>query len=174
MIIRKATREDINAIADVYSGVHAACENGELVTGWIRNVYPTKAFAETALERDDLYVLEAEESIVGTAIINQIQPEAYRGAKWKYDVSDEDILVLKTLAINPSVNGRGYGKAFMRFYEAYAARLGCKYLRLDTNQRNDKARAFYNKLGYEEIDIVPCEFNGIPDVHLVLLEKYIG
>ena len=62
----------------------------------------------------------------------------------------------------------------MKYYEQLATDMGIKYLRLDTNQRNDKARAFYKKLGYKEIDIVPCDFNGIPDVHLVLLEKYIG
>ena len=32
----------------------------------------------------------------------------------------------------------------------------------------------YNKLGYKEVDIVPTVFNGIPDVNLVLLEKYLG
>jgi len=29
----------------------------------------------------------------------------------------------------------------------------------------------YKKLGYAEIGIVPTDFNGIPDVQLVLLEK---
>ena len=174
MNIRKATREDLLGIEQVYLGVHTACEYGELVTGWIRDIYPTKAFAATAIERDDLYILEDEGNILGTAIINQIQPEAYRGAKWQYDVADSNILVLKTLAIHPMVNRKGYGKAFMKYYEQLAADMGIKYLRLDTNQRNDKARAFYKKLGYKEIDIVPCDFNGIPDVHLVLLEKYIG
>ena len=174
MIIRKATKEDLLGIELVYLGVHTACENGELVTGWVRDIYPTKAFAATALERRDLYILEDEGNILGTAIINQIQPEAYRGAKWRYDVADNNILVLKTLAIHPTVNRKGYGKSFMKYYEQLAADMGIKYLRLDTNQRNDKARAFYKKLGYKEIDIVPCDFNGIPDVHLVLLEKYIG
>ena len=30
------------------------------------------------------------------------------------------------------------------------------------------------KLGYEEIDMVPCDFNGIKGFHMVLLEKHIG
>ena len=32
-------------------------------------------------------------------------------------------------------------------------------------------RRLYQKLGYAEPDIVPCIFNGIPNVQLVLLEK---
>lgn len=32
----------------------------------------------------------------------------------------------------------------------------------------------YKKLGYKEIDIIPTDFNGIPGIDLVLLEKYLG
>ena len=59
----------------------------------------------------------------------------------------------------------------MGFYEDYARENGCKVLRMDTNARNLRARAMYAKLGYREAGTVPCAFNGIPDVQLVLLEK---
>lgn len=68
---------------------------------------------------------------------------------------------------------KGYGKAFISFYEAYARERGCGELRIDTNAINQRARAMYQKLGYEERGIVPCVFNGIPDVQLVCLEKYL-
>ena len=32
----------------------------------------------------------------------------------------------------------------------------------------------YKKLGYTEIAVMPCVFNGIPDVQLVCLEKHLG
>lgn len=48
---------------------------------------------------------------------------------------------------------------------------GCTVLRMDTNAKNAAARRLYQKLGYAEPDIVPCKFNGIPNVQLVLLEK---
>ena len=44
-------------------------------------------------------------------------------------------------------------------------------LRMDTNAKNENARRFYKKLGYSEVGIVPCVFNGIDGVNLVLLEK---
>ena len=44
---------------------------------------------------------------------------------------------------------------------------------MDTNARNVAARGLYKKLGYKGIGIVPTEFNGIPDVQLVLLEKHL-
>ena len=43
--------------------------------------------------------------------------------------------------------------------------------RSDTNERNIAARHLYASLGYREADIVPCDFNRIPKIHLVLLEK---
>ncbi len=42
---------------------------------------------------------------------------------------------------------------------------------MDTNQKNTAARALYKKLGYREVDIRLCGFNGISGVNLVLLEK---
>ena len=55
--------------------------------------------------------------------------------------------------------------------EEYALENGCPYLRMETNERNVRARGFYAKVGYKEIGIVPCIFNGIEGVGLVLLEK---
>ena len=83
-------------------------------------------------------------------------------------------MVLHTLVISPKAARRGCGRAFVEFYERYALENGCKFLRMDTNARNLGARAMYQKLGYAEVDTVPCEFNGIPNVQLVLLEKYLG
>jgi len=174
MIFRKATAQDIPAIAAIFSDVHTAEESGTLTTGWLRNIYPTQATAETALARDDLFVLEDDDVIVGSAIINQIQVDVYQGAPWRYDVPDSDVMVLHTLAISPRVSRNGYGRAFVGYYEAYARENGCLALRIDTNERNTIARSLYKKLGYWEIDTVPCVFNGLPDIQLVLLEKYLG
>ena len=52
--------------------------------------------------------------------------------------------------------------------------LNCTSLRMDTNILNLKARKFYQNLGFEEVGVIDCIFNGIPNVQLVCLEKYIG
>ena len=79
--------------------------------------------------------------------------------------------MLHTLVIDPCAKGKGCGRAFVRFYEDYARRTGSPFLRMDTNAKNTGARRFYEKLGYTEVGIVPCVFNGIAGVDLVLLEK---
>ena len=95
----------------------------------------------------------------------------YDGAAWSCDVPDDQVMVLHTLVISPHALRRGYGQKFVAFYEQYAAKHGCPYLRMDTNERNRAARALYRKLGYREVDVKPCVFNGIEGVRLVLLEK---
>lgn len=176
-MIRKATLTDIDAIASIYNHIHTAEESGEATIGWIRGVYPERETALAAMTRGDLFVqtdeIGGESVVVGTAILNQTQVDVYEGAPWRYDVPADQVMVMHTLVIDPFVKGHGYGCRFAEYYEQYALSKGCHYLRIDTNARNTAARAFYKKLGYEEIDIVPCEFNGIPDVKLVLLEKRI-
>ena len=174
MIIRKASEHDIDSIAMIYEAIHDEEEKGLAVIGWIRNVYPTRKTAEDGMKRGDLFVLEDEGAVVAAAVINQIQVPEYRYAAWKHPAYDSEVLVLHTLVVDPQRKGRGYGKAFVAFYEDYAKEHHCLALRMDTNARNAGARNLYHKLGYEEIGIVSCVFNGIPGVELVCLEKYIG
>ena len=111
---------------------------------------------------------------MGAAIINQTQVDAYYGGPWQFAAADSEVMVLHTLVIDPDAAGRGLGKQFVAFYEDYAIQNGCKVLRMDTNSRNLRARAMYGRLGYREAGIVPCVFNGIAGVALVLLEKMLN
>ena len=168
MNIRKASASDLDSIEQIYNDIHTAEENGKQTIGWMRGIYPTRKTAEDAISRGDMFVLEDGE-ILGSAIINQIQVDCYAGAPWEYET--DNACVLHTLVISPAAAGRGFGRAFVAFYERWAAEHGLPELRMDTNARNTAARAMYRKLGYKEAGIVPTVFNGIPGVYLVLLEK---
>ena len=172
-LFRKATRDDLDAIAAIYERTHDEEEAGRTTIGWVRNIYPTRVTAETALSRDDLFLAESNGCIVGAAIINHLQGAEYASAPWAIEAPDDAIMVLHTLVIDPADKSHGLGSAFVAFYEQYAKTNGCLALRMDTNVRNIPARTLYNKLGYQEITTVPCQFNGIDGVELVLLEKKI-
>ncbi len=173
-MIRKAGAADLDAVERIYDEIHGAEESGEMTVGWIRGVYPTRATAQAALERGDLFVLEDGGEILGAGVVNRIQVDVYAGAPWEYGADDDEVCVLHTLVISPRAGRRGYGRQFVRFYEDYAREHGCPELRIDTNARNAAARAMYAGLGYREIAVVPTVFNGIPGVDLVLLEKRLG
>lgn len=171
LVFRKALKEDVEAVACIYERVHDAEAAGITTTCWDKNIYPLKGTAEAACNRGDLYVCEDDGAIVATAIINQLQVDVYEGANWQYPATDDEVLVLHTLAVDPTHHKKGIGAAFVRYYEELAREMNCPVLRMDTNAKNIIARKFYPKLGYREADIVPTVFNGIPNVDLVLLEK---
>lgn len=173
MEIQRAETADLDDIEKIYDRIHDAEEQGQCTVGWIRAVYPTRKTAEDALNRKDLFAMKENGQLVATAIINQIQVAEYQKVTWKQRVKEDAVMVLHCLAVDPAQMRNGYGKAFIAFYETYARQCGCTALRMDTNAKNTRARKLYQTLSYEEVGIVPCVFNGIPNVQLVCLEKDI-
>lgn len=170
-MIRRAEQNDIDTVAGIYQNIHEQEKQKLLTTGWIAGVYPVRETAQAALERGDLFVYEEEGSVLGAAIINHIQVDVYAEGNWGRKADDREVMVLHTLVVEPSAGRRGIGRKFVAFYEDFARKNGCTELRMDTNEKNIVARVFYKKLGFAEVGAVPCVFNGIPDVNLVLLEK---
>lgn len=172
-MFRKAEPKDLEAIAAIYDRIHDNEEAGRVTIGWDRAIYPTRATAQFSIDAGDMYVEEVDGRIVAAAKINQEQVPEYVGAQWQWEAKEEEVLVLHTLVVDPDLGRGGHGKAFVAFYEDMARQMGCPYLRMDTNVRNTVARSLYKGLGYAEVGIVPCLFNGIPGVNLVCLEKKV-
>lgn len=170
-MFRKATMADLDQIEAIYERIHDSEEAGQATIGWVRGVYPTRATAQGAIQAGDLFVDEEEGKILSAARLNQEQVPEYADAAWEQAAPPERVMVLHALVVDPLVKGRGLGTQFVAFYEDYARQQGCPYLRMDTNARNQAARTLYGKLGYKEVGIVSCVFNGIPGVKLVCLEK---
>lgn len=170
-MIRKAVAADIPAVAEIYRRILEKDAAGTPTTGWLPGVYPTEETARRALAADDLFAAEEDGAVVAAARINQEQVDVYAECPWLYEAPPEEVMVIHTLVVDPQRAGQGLGKRFVAFYEEYALKNGCRYLRMDTNAINTPARALYKKLGYREAGIVPCIFNGIPGVQLVCLEK---
>lgn len=171
MDIRKAMLTDLDGIEAIYEDAHTQEEQGFSTTGWERGVYPVRETAETAIRKGTMFVAIEDGEIVAAAKIDQNQVPEYANASWQVDALDEKVMVLHTLVVSSKAKGKGIGRAMVRFYEYYALKHECPHLRMDTNEINKTARAMYAKLGYKEIGIVDCVFNGIAGVHLVCLEK---
>ena len=177
MHVRKAGPQDIPAIIKSYELVHDEEEAGRTTIGWVRSIYPVPETARRALDEGTLYAMddfvEGETRLVASGIINQTQVPEYALAHWTEDTPDDQVLVLHTLVVDPRYKGKGYGSSFVGFYEEEAGKRGCTACRIDTNERNASARRLYARLGYREVSIVPCNFNGIPHIQLVCLEKIL-
>lgn len=171
-MIRKGEKKDIGEVAQIYKNI-LSLEDKSTSTGWLPNIYPTKETAENAFKRGDLFVFEEEGQIVASAVINTLQDQIYQEGDWSFEGEEDEIMVLHTLVVDPSVRGKGIAKKFVKYYEDYGKAMGARCLRMDTNKINVLARKMYKNLGYREAGIVSCNFNGIPNVQLVLLEKRI-
>ena len=133
VIIRKATAEDIPAIAAIYDEIHDREEAGEVTTCWLRGVYPVKKTAEDAVARGDMYVQvvsggdpDTAGQVVGTAILNQLQVDVYADGEWQYPAEDSEVMVIHTLIISRKTDLKGLGSDFLAYYEAF--RTGkCQY-----------------------------------------------
>jgi len=170
-VIRQATMADLDSIAGIYSKIHDEIEAGRASIGWIREIYPTRKTAEDSIRKGEMYVLEKNGTIIAAARINQVQGPEYDNAVWSFSAAPKEVMVMHTLVVSPKHKGRGYGTEFVAFYEDFARKNGCTALRIDTNAINTAARTLYKKLGYTEACIVPTDFNGIPGVNLVCLDK---
>ena len=172
--IRKAVLEDIPQVAAIYDHILTEEEGGRTTVGWIRGFYPTEQTALEALEAGTLFVLERGGVVAAAAKIDQNQAPAYAGALWQNpNIPQAQVMALHTLVVDPAFAGMGCGTQFVRFYESYALEQGCTCLRMDTNAANTAARQLYARLGYREVGIIPCLFNGIPNMELVCLEKVL-
>lgn len=72
-----------------------------------------------------MFVLEEKGKVIGSAIINQQQVDAYKKGKWQYQVQAHQIYALHTLVISPDVSSKGYGRKFVKFYEDFARNWNC-------------------------------------------------
>ena len=126
-----------------------------------------------ALTAGTLYVLEDEGRVTAAAKIDQHQMPSTPSVPGSTRPRRSGCWCCHTLVVDPAVKGKGYGTAFVRFYEQLGRETGRNCLRIDTNARNTPARTLYARLGYIEAGIIGGSFNGIPGVQLVCLEKTV-
>jgi ribosomal protein S18 acetylase RimI-like enzyme len=65
-------------------------------------------------------------------------------------LQEDDHVLLDNVAVDPSSQGRGVGRALMAFAEEEARRRGFREIRLYTHQLMHENVALYPHLGYEE------------------------
>lgn len=155
LTLRPAQAGDLAEIARVYAEVcdaQPAAPDKAGSPGWKREVYPTAVTAREAWKRGELHVAVQAGRIVGTVILNEEQPPAYRKAVWHFPA--DRAYVVHTLAVRPGARGRGVGEAIMRYAEQQAAVRELPVLRLDTYALNFPARRLYERMGFLPGEIV--------------------
>lgn len=174
MLFRLASAADLDTVERHYTELltHEA-ETGHSTTNWSLGVYPTRQTAAAALAAGTLWVLERQDGIAASVILNGHQDDFYSQIAWHYPAPPEKVLVVHTLCIPPSLAGQGLGKTCVSFIKQHAAQIGCAAVRLDTWAGNIPAATLYQRCGFSLCGSAKVLFQGKIPEELVFLEYKI-
>lgn len=110
--------------------------DAELVRRWARGELPDSFFRIATSESGE---------VVGIAFAT-FRPEALSGRPSAH---------LEVLAVGESAVGRGVGKQLLAAVETEVRARGCAHLTLNVFMRNENARGFYRRLGFDE-ELLRC------------------
>jgi len=147
-MIRKGLYSDIDEILDITK----ACAKHMLGNGifqWNEH-YPNKEAFENDVERDELYVLEIEKTIIGCITISTLMDGEYIPVKWL--TPNKNNIYIHRLSIHPQHQGKGYAKQLMDFAEQHAIDNNYTSIRLDTFSQNKRNQKFYELRGYIKLE----------------------
>ena len=72
-----------------------------------------------AIEDGTLFVLEFDQKIVGSIVLNHHEEEAYKQVTWGIKAAEHEVLVVHTLVVHPNYMSRGLGQRLMEFAKEY-------------------------------------------------------
>ena len=169
-MIRRATAADIDAITASYDELFEHERIHGSNTQWIQGLYPTRETAARGVERGEMYVYYKDGQLAASMILNSHQAAEYYEIPWQYEALDDEVLVIHTLCVPPSMAGKGLGTLMVGFATGYAIAAGKRLIRLDTNAKNLPAQQLYRKLGYRLAGSHHALHEGALDTELVYME----
>ncbi len=147
IMIRLANISEINDILTITRACAAfMIEKG--IFQWNEH-YPSKQAFVNDIEREELFVLEIEENIVGTIVISTFMDEEYIPIEWL--TKNKNNIYIHRLSVHPQHQGKGYAQELMYFAENYAKEKGFISVRLDTFSQNKHNQKFYEIRGYKKL-----------------------
>ncbi len=114
--------------------------------------YPSEQAFKKDISRDELYVLEAYDRIIGTITITILMDKEYLPVRWLTENTRN--IYIHRLAVHPEYQSKGYAQQLMNFAEEYSMRENFISVRLDTFSKNLRNQRFYEKRGYTKLDDV--------------------
>ncbi len=140
-VIERATEKDREELLSLY-----ITQKGRKYCAWDED-YPSDETIDQDLEKDGLFVMRSEGSIV--AAISIEEDEAVAGLDcWDDDLSPMGELA--RLAVLPKLQGRGIGRIMMQYAMDELKKRGCKGIHILVNKENIKAIRCYAVFGFKK------------------------
>ena len=133
--IRRADQSDLAVVQGISADAYVAAYVP--VLGYIP--LPAEEDYRPRIERGEVWLLACGDSYVGVAVLEERR----------------DHLLVYSIAVRPTEQGRGHGRALLDFADQRAIAVGLAVIRLYTNVRMEKNIALYRRHGYAETGTRP-------------------
>ena len=146
-MIRKAVSQDIPRIKKITE----ACARHMIAQGifqWNEN-YPDLAVLTKDVKEGTVYVVEAQEKIIGCVMFSMVMDNFYKDIAWLTPNAKQ--LYVHRLAVHPDEQGKGIARSLMDFGEQLARENECLSVRLDTFSKNPRNNRFYQARKYQYV-----------------------
>ncbi|TBW27023.1 GNAT family N-acetyltransferase [Gramella sp. KN1008] len=146
-MIKKAVIHQLEEVKSLTEAcARAMCEKG--IYQWNEH-YPSLDKLKTDIDKEELYIFEENERILGIIVITEEMDEEYIPIQWLSKTNNN--IYIHRLATHPEVWGKGYARKLMDFAEDLARRNDFESVRLDTFSQNKRNHRFYEASGYQRL-----------------------
>lgn len=161
MEIRHARLAELKQLIDFYGRVIDQLKNDKIDLGWSKFIYPSAAFLQEAINKDECYIAWQDTQIVGAFILNQEANVGYQQVPWHVEVPTEQVFILHTFATNPAERRRGIAREILAQLFAICKEKEAKAIRLDVVAGNIPAIKLYRAAEFQLIAIIEMTYGEI-------------
>lgn len=146
-MIREARLSDIDTILKITKScaIHMTAQN---IHQWNEH-YPNKQAFISDVKRNELYVLEEKNNVIGCIVMSAQMDEEYLPIQWL--TPNDGNIYIHRVAVDPEYQGQGYAQKLMTFAEQFARENKQRSVRLDTFSQNLRNQKFYEQRGYKKV-----------------------
>ncbi len=150
MIIRQAVQKDLKDIQTLNNqlfDLELKSFDCYLIKGWPLTK-EGKEYFEDAIKNDCVFVAEENSNIIGYLL----------GAKVDIPYYNFEIAEICNMFVKDSFRGKGVGKQLINSFFDYYKNLGISHFTVTASFKNESAKNFYKKMGFEEGNVTFVKF----------------
>jgi len=167
--IRLAEPSEAGAAVAIVNACGVEMRDRHGVPDWVLPNIPGILAADATAAR--LFVVTEGSEIIGTFALCDIPDDYYAPIQWAEPAGSA--VYLHRFAISQKVQSKGIGAWCIGYMEELIRRRGRRWLRLDATLADPRARAFYQRAGFQERGIthIPVPLPEHPAVAVMCYEK---
>ncbi|ARC84121.1 acetyltransferase domain protein [Clostridium argentinense CDC 2741] len=142
---RLANKSDLNNITKIFSNAIQDMEE-KGIDQW-DSIYPNSDIIRDDIENKQMYVLICNNRLVSAIVINEQQDPEYQAINWTQ--REGNVCIIHRMCVDPTVQGKGFGKKTVSFAEAKVLENNYSIIRLDAFSKNPFAIHLYETLNYK-------------------------